>query len=106
MKKQICSFFFSPLEIRAIYHRECEPLICPSVHDLRGPWPNTAPVCASNGYTYGHVHQARCLSGHIPGTRRIQFEADIERCLQMLPSLRVTCARQLSWQIVIRLADA
>lgn len=60
------NFFFA--DIHEIYHRECDPLICPSAQDLHGPLPATTPlVCASNGYTYGHVHQVRCLREHRPG---------------------------------------
>lgn len=58
---------FSTIDVRIIYHRECDPLVCPSFSDLQGPWPSQAPVCASNGYTYGHIHQVRCLRDLQPG---------------------------------------
>lgn len=41
--------------------------MCPSFNDLQGPWPGQEPVCASNGFTYGHVHQVRCLRDLQPG---------------------------------------
>lgn len=53
-------------EVRPLYHRECEPLICPSYQDLQGLWRSSVPVCASNGYTYGHIHQVRCLKDFMP----------------------------------------
>lgn len=66
----IIRIFFSPVaDIHEIYHRECDPLICPSAQDLQGPWPATESVCASNGFTYGHIHQVRCLREHRPGIR-------------------------------------
>lgn len=37
------------------------------MQDLQGPWPETAPICANNGYTYGHIHQVRCLRDFQPG---------------------------------------
>lgn len=63
---EFCSFDFFA-DVRLIYHRECEPLVCPSFSDLQGPWPEQAPVCASNGFTYGHIHQVRCLKDLQPG---------------------------------------
>lgn len=56
-------------QIRIIYHRECHPLVCPSFVDLQGPWPIQSPVCASNGFTYGHIHQVRCLRDLLPDIR-------------------------------------
>lgn len=53
-------------QIRPTSHRECRPLICPSYQDLQGPWRSSTPVCGNNGYTYGHIHQARCLKDFIP----------------------------------------
>lgn len=67
----VCGRFFA--DVRIIYHRECSPLVCPSFSDLQGPWPEQAPVCASNGYTYGHIHQVRCLKDLQPGKYRIPF---------------------------------
>lgn len=55
-------------DVRIIYHRECDPLVCPSFNDLEGSWPdNDDPVCASNGFTYGNIHQIRCLHDFQPG---------------------------------------
>ncbi|XP_037044515.1 serine protease inhibitor dipetalogastin-like [Bradysia coprophila] len=53
-------------QVRPMYHRECEPLICPSYQDLQGMWRSSVPVCANNGYTYGHIHQVRCLKDFMP----------------------------------------
>lgn len=52
--------------VRVIARRECNPLVCPSFSDLEGPWPDSYPVCANNGYTYGHIHQAHCLKDFYP----------------------------------------
>lgn len=60
-------YFFRFADVRIIYHRECDPLVCPSFSDLQGPWPEQAPICANNGYTYGHIHQVRCLKDLQPG---------------------------------------
>lgn len=56
------------LEIRVMRHGECEDLFCPDYQQLQGPWTiqSGEPVCANNGYTYGHVNQVRCLKGFIP----------------------------------------
>lgn len=67
------SFVSKSTEIRIIYHRECHPLVCPSFVDLQGPWPVQAPVCASNGFTYGHIHQVRCLRELQPGQFHTQL---------------------------------
>lgn len=41
-------------------------MICPSYQDLQGQWTGSTPVCASDGYTYGHIHQIRCLKDFHP----------------------------------------
>lgn len=73
-------------DVRIIYHRECDPLVCPSFSDLQGPWPDQAPVCASNGYTYGHIHQIRCLKDLQPGQYDCsnQFNQKWERNYQII----------------------
>lgn len=69
---------FSFADVREVARRECSPLICPSFTDLQGPWPDTYPVCANNGYTYGHIHQVRCLKDFIPGIYSIAHHILIE----------------------------
>lgn len=63
--KHFFSIFFF-LEILPIMHRECEPLVCLNYELLQGPTTVSSPVCASNGYTYGNIHQVRCLKDFIP----------------------------------------
>lgn len=41
-------------------------MICPDYDALQGPWETKTPVCANNGFTYGHVHQVRCLQDFNP----------------------------------------
>lgn len=69
LRANFFSFDLIFLDVRVIYHRECDPLVCPSFEDLQGPWPDQEPICASNGFTYGHVHQVRCLRDLQPGTQ-------------------------------------
>lgn len=57
-------YIFSDVSI--VSYSACETLLCPSYEELQGYWVNSAPVCASNGFTYGDVHQVRCLKDFMP----------------------------------------
>lgn len=63
--------FHCTAEIKLKHHGECEMLVCPSYADLQGSWWSYrwTSVCASDGHSYGHIHQVRCLKDYHPSER-------------------------------------